>query len=52
MAATPAAIAAVAPAIRLVDVIRVYREIDVETIALRGIDLEVEIGRASCRERV
>ena len=32
------------PAIQLVDVIRVYREVDVETIALRGIDLEVARG--------
>jgi putative ABC transport system ATP-binding protein len=34
-----------APAvISLVDVIRVYREADVETIALRGIDLEIAAG--------
>jgi len=33
-----------APAIVLADVIRVYREADVETIALRGIDLEVAAG--------
>ena len=39
-----AASAAEAPAIQLVDVIRVYREVDVETIALRGIDLEVARG--------
>ena len=32
------------PIIELVDVIRVYREVDVETIALRGIDLAVEPG--------
>ncbi|MEO8437292.1 MAG: ABC transporter ATP-binding protein [Chloroflexota bacterium] len=31
-------------AIRLVDVIRIYREADVETIALRGIDLEIGRG--------
>jgi putative ABC transport system ATP-binding protein len=31
-------------AIRLVDVIRIYREVDVETIALRGIDLEIPDG--------
>jgi len=31
-------------AIQLADVIRVYREADVETIALRGIDLEVAAG--------
>jgi ABC-type lipoprotein export system ATPase subunit len=30
--------------IELVDVIRVYREADVETIALRGIDLQIEPG--------
>lgn len=30
--------------IRLRDVIRVYREVDVETIALRGIDLEIAAG--------
>ena len=30
-----------AAAIRLSDVIKVYREVDVETIALRGVDLEV-----------
>jgi putative ABC transport system ATP-binding protein len=30
--------------IELADVIRVYREADVETIALRGIDLEIEAG--------
>lgn len=33
-----------APAIQLADVIRVYREADVETIALRGIDLEIAAG--------
>ena len=32
------------PVIRLADVIRVYREVDVETIALRGIDLEIASG--------
>lgn len=32
------------PIIQLADVIRVYREADVETIALRGIDLEVASG--------
>lgn len=32
------------PMIQLSDVIRVYREADVETIALRGIDLEVAAG--------
>ncbi len=31
-------------AISLRDVIRIYREVDVETIALRGIDLEIEAG--------
>ena len=35
---------AAAPAIVLSDVIRVYREADVETIALRGVDLEVAAG--------
>jgi ABC-type lipoprotein export system ATPase subunit len=44
-AATPAADArASAPAIVLADVIRVYREAEVETVALRGIDLEVAAG--------
>jgi len=33
-----------APAIVLADVIRVYREADVETIALRGVNLEVAAG--------
>jgi putative ABC transport system ATP-binding protein len=33
-----------AAAIALSDVIRVYREADVETIALRGVDLEVDAG--------
>lgn len=33
-----------APAIQLSDVIRIYREADVETIALRGIDLEIAAG--------
>ncbi|HEY6057232.1 MAG TPA: ABC transporter ATP-binding protein [Candidatus Limnocylindrales bacterium] len=33
-----------APIIALADVIRVYREADVETIALRGIDLEIAAG--------
>jgi ABC-type lipoprotein export system ATPase subunit len=32
------------PVIQLSDVIRVYREADVETIALRGIDLEIAAG--------
>jgi len=32
------------PAIQLSDVIRIYREADVETIALRGIDLEIAAG--------
>ncbi len=40
----PAASASSDPIIRLHDVIRVYREADVETIALRGIDLEIERG--------
>ncbi|MEP6638964.1 MAG: ABC transporter ATP-binding protein [Chloroflexota bacterium] len=31
-------------AIRLVDVIRIYREADVETVALRGIDLDIARG--------
>ena len=35
---------ATAPAIVLSDVIRVYREADVETIALRGIDLQIAAG--------
>jgi ABC-type lipoprotein export system ATPase subunit len=44
-AATPTAGArATAPAIVLSDVIRIYREADVETIALRGIDLEIAAG--------
>jgi putative ABC transport system ATP-binding protein len=30
--------------IRLVDVIRIYREADIETVALRGIDLEIARG--------
>jgi putative ABC transport system ATP-binding protein len=30
--------------IRLVDVIRIYREADIETVALRGIDLEISTG--------
>jgi putative ABC transport system ATP-binding protein len=34
----------VPPMIELVDVIRVYRESDVETVALRGVDLEVAAG--------
>jgi ABC-type lipoprotein export system ATPase subunit len=33
-----------APMIALSDVIRVYREADVETIALRGVDLEIAAG--------
>jgi len=32
------------PIIRLADVIKVYREVDVETIALRGVDLEIAPG--------
>ncbi|MES2211285.1 MAG: ABC transporter ATP-binding protein [Chloroflexota bacterium] len=32
------------PIIELRDVIRVYREADVETIALRGVDLEIQAG--------
>ena len=36
--------AAGAPIIQLSDVIRVYREADVETIALRGVDLEIAAG--------
>jgi len=32
------------PMIRLAEVIRVYREADVETIALRGVDLEIAAG--------
>lgn len=36
--------AAVAAAVELIDVIRIYREGDVETIALRGIDLRVQPG--------
>lgn len=32
------------PIVRLQDVIKVYREVDVETIALRGVDLEVSAG--------
>jgi putative ABC transport system ATP-binding protein len=36
--------AAPVPMIALADVIRVYREADVETIALRGIDLEIAAG--------
>jgi putative ABC transport system ATP-binding protein len=32
------------PIIRLIDVIKVYREVDVETIALRGVDLEIAPG--------
>jgi putative ABC transport system ATP-binding protein len=33
------------PIIRLADVIKVYREADVETIALRGVDLEIPPGQ-------
>jgi putative ABC transport system ATP-binding protein len=33
-----------APIIELSDVIRVYREVDVETIALRGVDLRIQAG--------
>jgi ABC-type lipoprotein export system ATPase subunit len=32
------------PIIELTDVIRVYREVDVETIALRGVDLRIQPG--------
>ena len=39
-----AGVAATNRVIQLTDVIRVYRETDVETIALRGIDLEVAAG--------
>jgi putative ABC transport system ATP-binding protein len=35
---------AMAPIIELTDVIRVFREADIETIALRGIDLTVQAG--------
>ena len=41
--AAPSFTAAV-PIIELTDVIRVFREVDIETIALRGIDLTVEAG--------
>lgn len=41
---TPAGVRATEPVIQLSDVIRVYREADVETIALRGIDLEIASG--------
>ena len=47
MSRAPQAVAAGrtgAPMIELSDVIRVYREADVETIALRGIDLEIAPG--------
>jgi len=37
-------VVAAAPIIQLTDVIRVFREADVETIALRGIDLEIAPG--------
>ena len=43
-AASPASVGSPATAIQLADVMRVYREVDVETIALRGIDLEVARG--------
>ena len=39
-----AGVRATEPIIQLSDVIRVYREADVETIALRGIDLEIASG--------
>ena len=39
-----AGVRATGPVIVLADVIRVYREADVETIALRGIDLEIASG--------
>jgi len=48
MAGRPAGIAAAAEVgdaiIRLADVFRIYREADVETVALRGIDLEIAPG--------
>ncbi|MDQ6794050.1 MAG: ATP-binding cassette domain-containing protein, partial [Chloroflexota bacterium] len=37
-------VAAVPAAVELIDVIRIFREGDVETIALRGIDLRVQPG--------
>lgn len=40
----PTTAAAGRPIIALDDVIRVFREVDVETIALRGIDLEIAAG--------
>ena len=43
--AEPPADRAGRPAIRLADVIKVYRESDVETIALRGVDLEIPKGQ-------
>jgi len=39
-----APVGAAAPIIALADVIRVYREADVETVALRGVDLEIAAG--------
>ena len=39
-----AAVAPEMPVIQLTDVIRVYREADVETIALRGVDIEIGPG--------
>jgi putative ABC transport system ATP-binding protein len=43
-APTASGIRAGGPIIRLADVIHVYREADVETVALRGVDLEVAAG--------
>ena len=40
----PTTVPAAVPDVVLADVIRVYREADVETIALRGVDLEVAAG--------
>ena len=44
IAGPPTGVGATTPAIQLSDVIRVYREADLETIALRGIDLDVAAG--------
>jgi putative ABC transport system ATP-binding protein len=41
---TDRAIDAAEPIIRLEDVIRIYREADVETVALRGVDLAIQPG--------
>ena len=43
-AATDAPLPSPTAVIRLIDVFRVYREADIETIALRGIDLEISHG--------